>query len=475
MFEYWKAQIVMFDNDNDALIPEMWAAESVEILYESMVACRLVHRDFENEVASFGDVVNTRQPQTFTAKRKVDSEDVTTQDATSTNIPVPLDQHLHTSFVIKDGERSKAFKDLVAYYLFPAVASIGQAADKIVTGYMVAQWAFGTTLAGKLGVKPTKRTILDTRNILNKNKAHVTGRRLLLTPDSETDLLELDAFTDADRVGDEGTALREAALGRKLNFDVFMGQNTPAVETGTDTTVNDINNGNIAKGTTVITVTSGTGMSVGEFITIEGEGRPHIITGVSTNDITIWPALQTAIEDAAVVTVYDQAAVNQASTAIADGGDGSTAGYRAGWHGYIAFDTMTTAPEVGTLVHFGAPANATAAAASAKYVVIDVVGASFMVDRPLDAAIANDAKVNFGPTGQYNVAFHRNCLSLVTRPLELPMSQLAPGFVAVDSDNGIAVRVVMTYDGKAQGTRVTVDILLGLKKLNDALATLMLG
>ena len=45
-------------------------------------------------------------------------------DASATNVRVPLDQWLYNSFVIKDGERSKSFKDLVAVYLLPYPASV---------------------------------------------------------------------------------------------------------------------------------------------------------------------------------------------------------------------------------------------------------------------------------------------------------------------------------------------------------------
>jgi hypothetical protein len=41
------------------------------ILEENMVASNLVHRDFQNEIAKFGDVVNTRRPGMFKIKRKV--------------------------------------------------------------------------------------------------------------------------------------------------------------------------------------------------------------------------------------------------------------------------------------------------------------------------------------------------------------------------------------------------------------------
>jgi P22 coat protein - gene protein 5 len=89
-------------NNNEAFIPQLWANEGLAILEETMVLGNLVYRDFENVIAKYGDVVNTRKPRTFTAYRKTDSDPVTIQNAISDNIPVPLNQHLHTSFMIMD-------------------------------------------------------------------------------------------------------------------------------------------------------------------------------------------------------------------------------------------------------------------------------------------------------------------------------------------------------------------------------------
>jgi hypothetical protein len=100
-------------NDNDAFILEIWAQEGLVILEENMVAANLVHRDFQNEIKDFGDVVNTRRPGTFKTKRKVDGTTLSQQDANATNVRVPLDQWFYNSFTIKDGEASKSFQELV--------------------------------------------------------------------------------------------------------------------------------------------------------------------------------------------------------------------------------------------------------------------------------------------------------------------------------------------------------------------------
>ena len=41
----------------DAFNPEVWAAESLLILENNVVASQLVHRNFENSIQQFGDVM----------------------------------------------------------------------------------------------------------------------------------------------------------------------------------------------------------------------------------------------------------------------------------------------------------------------------------------------------------------------------------------------------------------------------------
>ena len=113
------ARFVCYANDNSAFIPAIWSQMGLAILEENMVMANLVHRDFENDVREYGDTVNTRRPGSFQIRRKTDATTLTQQDANATNVQVKLDQWFYTSFVIKDGERTKSFQDLVTVYLLP--------------------------------------------------------------------------------------------------------------------------------------------------------------------------------------------------------------------------------------------------------------------------------------------------------------------------------------------------------------------
>src|SRR5436190_12374091 len=104
------AVINCFANDNDAFIPEVWAQEGLVILEENMVAANLVHRDFQNEIAKFGDVVNTRRPGTFKIKRTNHSNTLAKR-ANATNVRVPRDHGFYTLFAVNEGEGSKSFQE----------------------------------------------------------------------------------------------------------------------------------------------------------------------------------------------------------------------------------------------------------------------------------------------------------------------------------------------------------------------------
>ena len=96
------------------------------------------------------------------------------------------------------------------------------------------------------------------------------------------------------------------------------------------------------------------------------------------------------------------------------------------------------------------------------------------LDRPLELAVADDDPAFPGPTGSMNLAFHRDALALVTRPLALPDSRMGV-MAAVVPHNGIGMRVLMQYDINAGGTVVNCDILAGVAVLQHGSCVPMLG
>lgn len=357
---------------------------------------------------------------------------MTDQDATATNVQVVLDQLIHVSFVIYDSEASKSFKDLVTEYMRPAMLAHAQFLDKVVLGQVANFTKNSYGYLGGLTVNNAVDGILGTREVMNKNLAYVNGRNLILTPTTETTLLNLPIFTQAQQVGDLGQALQNAWIGRKYGFDTYMCQHQSSVAPGntTDATYLVNNSSGYAAGTTTMAIDTGTtAFTAGMWFTVAGDTVPHrVITGgaSSVTSLTFTPALQSAVANNAVITNYTPGAVNL------------VAGYAAGYNKEIAVDVFTVAPVVGQLVSFGSSGTAPV------YTIIGVNGlVGITLDRSLEASIVDDANVNISPAGEYNFAFHRNAIALVTRPMELPRQGIGAAAANVNY-NGLSVRVVLT-------------------------------
>lgn len=451
----------VYDNTVTAYVPQFWAYESLQILRERIMAAGLVHTDFRDEIASFGDTVNTRKPGNFAVRRKTDADDVTDQDAVATNVAVVLNQHAHVSFVIKDGEASKSFKDLRSEFLEPAMNAQAKFLDQVVLGQAPQFLATGCVgLLNTVTKDNINQYLVDARTLLNINKAPDTGRNLIWSPSTEGLALKNDLFISADKAADGGAAQREAYLGRKFGFQNYMSQllGEPVLANTTIVT-GAVNSASAIKSTTAVTV-DGFTAAIGNnsFVSIGGDIHRVVSTtgGATPTVITVAsPGLRYDAADNTVVTVVTPGAVNEA------------AGYAAGYSKFITVDTFPKMPIAGQYISFGTSAS------NALYTVVEVVGSTIMLDRPLEAAISDNDAINVSPLGKYNFAFHRNAIALVTRPLALPPAGTAQSGIA--NFEGLSMRAVITYDGKAQGTRVTLDMLCGVKVLDTALGCVFLA
>lgn len=91
--------------------------------------------------------------------------------------------------------------------------------------------------------------------------------------------------------------------------------------------------------------------------------------------------------------------------------------------------------------------------------------ASVAIDQPLmsDCTSGKEAFVIRAP---HSLAFHRNAIAFVTRPLALPMGAANS---AIMSDNGLGVRVVYGYDQDTKKDTVSLDVLYGVKTLDSSM------
>ncbi len=303
----------VFENDIAALIPEVWAQEALMVLEATAIGIHFVHRDFKDEIAQFGDTVNAHRPGSRTMQRKGNANDVNSPDVVATNVPVVLNQHLYDSFVIKDGEESMAFKDLRAMYLVPSIEALNQGIDIMLLSQV---YHFMNNAVGKLGTDLDKNAVIDVETKFNTLKVPPSQRFGLLTPQAKGQLSAVADFTNAEKIGDEGTNVREGSLGKLFGTNWMLAQNAPFIA-ATETPLTSALTADEPLGETELAVTAFLAEYadyVGGWLTVAGDMTPQKLISVDadTEVITISPGLRRACVSTAVVTVYKAGALDEA-------------------------------------------------------------------------------------------------------------------------------------------------------------------
>lgn len=203
---------------NTILTPDIIAREALMVLRNNAVMANLVHRDYSSEfVAGVGDTITVRKPAAFTAKEF--GGEIEVQDATENSVTVKMDKHLDVSFAVTSKQMTLDIEDFSKQLLVPAM----QAFLNKIDGYLLGL-AKGVTNS-VTATEDARNDVVDARAFLTKGAAPLTDRNLVVGSDMEADLLKTDLFVSAEKVGDNGTALREASLGRKLGLDCYVDQN----------------------------------------------------------------------------------------------------------------------------------------------------------------------------------------------------------------------------------------------------------
>lgn len=210
---------------NTILTPSIIAREALMVLRNNAVMANLVHRDYANEfVGKVGDTITIRKPASFEAQEYNGS--LVVQDATENSTTIKMDKLLDVSFAVTSKELTLDIADFSAQLLVPAM----QAFQDKIDGYLL---ALGAALTQKVtSVGDARKDVVAARKFLTEAAAPLTERRFVYGSDMEADLLNTDLFISAEKVGDEGTALREASLGRKFGMDFYVDQNADAAGVG---------------------------------------------------------------------------------------------------------------------------------------------------------------------------------------------------------------------------------------------------
>jgi len=297
---------------NEYLTLDQIAKESLMRLRNNLVFANLVHRDYSDEYASYGDKIQVKKPATFEAKDFVADGSTSKQDIKEGKVDVYLNKIADITVEVSAKELTLNIQDFGAQVAEGAMQAIAQKVDADLAN----QYKTIPYYAGDAGTEPaTLSDLANARKTLNKNKAPMMNRRLVLSPDAESNLLVLDSVVNAEKSGTT-QALREASLGKLMGFNTFMSQNivshtkgTLAVSGTDDIVVNAevaVGASEIVLGTSSTDTLTGT-VLVGDILNIDGNKYVATKEATANADATltvkIAPATEVVLPADTVVTI----------------------------------------------------------------------------------------------------------------------------------------------------------------------------
>jgi len=208
-------------------IPEIWADTMLDRWMDQSVLADLVNREYEGN-ATRGNTVHMTGAMAPTIKDYKDAGRTTTAEAISDiGVDLHIDQEKAFDFYVDDIDRAQAAGGLGAY-TDAAADGLVEDANSFIAALLASG---GTVLAGEIPTSGDEafNLIRDARKALNRQHVPFANRVLLVNSEFEGLLLGADSKLTAFNTSGDSAGLREATIGRLLQFRVVTSDAMPEV------------------------------------------------------------------------------------------------------------------------------------------------------------------------------------------------------------------------------------------------------
>lgn len=222
--------------------PTIWSANILATLQKSLVFASpmITNRNYEGEVANFGDRVKINQIGDVTVSNYAQGTNIAYQDMASAAQFLDIDQQKYFAINLDDVDAAQVNVDLMSAYSVQAAYSISDVVDQALAGLYGSAGIvsnLGTTAAplavtaadstgGNVGILELLRRIMVA---MNKNNVPKIGRYVVLSPDLAGRLAERNVTLYNVRQTQE--AADNGFIGNFYGFNIFESNNVSDVGT----------------------------------------------------------------------------------------------------------------------------------------------------------------------------------------------------------------------------------------------------
>lgn len=199
--------------------PTIIAAEALQYLKSNTVLARLVNRNYENEVAEYGNVVKIPYGGALSVNDKAADTVITLQAPNDAVYTLTLNKHKEVSFILEDIAKAFARPDWFSVYAADAMSVLAEQIDSDIAALYS---GLSQTINATAGL--SEGTFREARRLLNSAKAPLNDRVAVLHEDAEFEMLGLEKVVNTDYAAMLGSKAADSLNGRFMGFNVFLDQ-----------------------------------------------------------------------------------------------------------------------------------------------------------------------------------------------------------------------------------------------------------
>jgi hypothetical protein len=203
----------------DDSIPTIVAAQALGYLRANTVLARLVNRDYENEVQTFGQTITVPYGGALVVNDKTANTVVTRQVPGDSVYTLTLNKHKEVTFLLEDIAKAFARPDWFSVYAGDAMSKMAEQIDSDIAALYS---GFSQSIDATSGLG--EDDFRNARRLLNSAKAPQTQRYAVLHEDADYEALGIEKIVNRDYTESLGQMAADSMVGRFMGWEILMDQ-----------------------------------------------------------------------------------------------------------------------------------------------------------------------------------------------------------------------------------------------------------
>lgn len=201
-------------------IPKVWSARLSENLHKTLVFGRLCNRNWEGEIAQFGDTVHINNLADITVRPYTPGTDLQEPEQLSGGETLLVINHAaYCNFFLNDVDEAQAKPGLIESAMRNAAIRLSEDTEQYILG--IIREGAGTKESGPIPAGGAYELMVRIKTAMDKLNVPRVGRKMVVPPTVEAELLLDNRFVTGNGAFSQAV-LAEGAVARAAGFDIFI-------------------------------------------------------------------------------------------------------------------------------------------------------------------------------------------------------------------------------------------------------------